>query len=55
MAQDMLEIGALDKPTAKELLIMLMEMYLRGVLKMIKQMGKAFTHTKVVKFMKVIG
>lgn len=55
MAQDMLEIGALDKHTAKELFIMLMGMYLREVLKMIKQMGRASTHIRVVKFMKVIG
>ena len=55
MAQDMLEIGALAKHTAKGLSIMLMEMYLRVALKTIKLTEKVSIHIKVVKFMKVIG
>ena len=55
MAQDMLEIGALVKLMAKVLSIMLMGMFLREALKMIKLTERVSTHIRVAMYMKETG
>ena len=55
MAQDMWEIGALVKLMAKVLSIMLMGMFLREALKMIKLTERVSTHIRVAKYMKETG